>query len=185
MIRNNKGFSSAQITILTLVVLGIIVGGILFMIRIGVNNTDASLRNKAKAQQTVNMATKDKVWRILKQQAGISQTAFDKFDSIYTKIFDARYKDQNLLTKFVNENNPQLPTNMLQQVMDNVMVLESEFTMCQKQLADIKREHDDLLMKEPGCWFLANKDTLQIVIVTSTSTKNAYTTGIDDLPVLK
>ena len=65
------------------------------------------------------------------------------------------------------------------------MILETEFAMCQKQLTDIKREHDDLLMKEPGCWFLKNKDTLQITIVTTTATKKSFSTGVDDdLPAL-
>jgi hypothetical protein len=156
------------------------------MIRIQVNNKDAGIRNQSKAQQTANMIVKDKVKRILKQQANITETGLQKFEDIYTKIFDSRYKDENLLVKFVNEQNPTLPTEVLEKLMDNVSALESEFALVQKKLTDIKREHDDLLVKEPGCWFLKNRDTLAIVIVTTTATKQSFVTGIDDdLELLK
>jgi len=171
MSQSKSSFAPIQITILTLVVLATIVGFLIFMIRIQVNNKDAGLRNQAKAQQTENMTIKDKVRRILKQQANITETGFQKFEEIYPKIFDSRYKDQNLLVKFVTEQNPTLPTNMLEKLMDNVTALESEFTLVQRKLTDIKREHDDLLTKEPGNWFLKNKDTLHIVIVTTSATK--------------
>lgn len=177
----SKGFfTPIQLTILTLVVLATIVGFLVFMIRIQVNNKDAGLRNQVKAQQTENMTVKDKVRRILKQQANISETGFKKFEDIYPKIFDSRYKDENLLVKFVTEQNPTLPMNMLEKLMDNVMALESEFALVQKKLTDVKREHDDLLTKEPGNWFLKNRDTLQIIIVTTSATKENFITGIDD-----
>ena len=94
----------SQITFMTLVILGIIVGGILFMIRISTNNTDAGLRNKAKAQQTVNMATKDKVWRILKQQVFLNRLSISliqfilKFLMLVIKI---KIYLQNLLPKVI------------------------------------------------------------------------------------
>lgn len=186
MSNSKSSISTTQLTVLILVVIAMFIGLFLFIIRIQVNNKDSDIRTQVKAQQSANMIVKDKVKRILRQQANVTETGLQKFEDIYTKIYDSRYKDENLLMKFVNEQNPTLPTESLNKLMDNVYALESEFALVQKKLTDIKREHDKLLLKEPGCWFLKNKDTLAIVIVTTSSTKQSFATGIDDdLDLLK
>jgi hypothetical protein len=56
----------------------------------------------------------------------------------------------------------------------------TNFANDQKQMLDIKREHDTLRTTFPGSIFLGNVKELEIKLVTSTRTENAFSTGKDD-----
>ena len=55
--------------------------------------------------------------------------------------------------------------------------LRAEFQQCQARLRDIKREHDDLRLKIPSCFFVGSRPEMKVIIVTSGNTEKAFSTG--------
>jgi len=179
--------SARQIILLTVVGLFCVAFFICIMMRMSVNNHASKIRHFAVAQEQANMVVKDKVWRVLKQNTGITEAAIDKFDQFYSKIMDTNgYHGADIKTTpmyaFIQSVIPNFPIEMYKNLMQDVMALQSEFAMVQTKLIDIKREYTDILTTEPGSWFLSkeNRDTLKITIVMSTATAKAFATGRDD-----
>jgi len=182
-----SGLSARQIILLTVVGLLCVVLFICLMMRMSVNNHASKIRHYATAQEQANMVVKDKVWRVLKQNTGITEASIDKFDQFYSKIMDTNgYRGADIKTTpmyaLIQSVIPNFPIDMYKNLMQDVMALQSEFAMVQTKLIDIKREYTDILTTEPASWFLSkeNRDTLKITIVMSTATAKAFATGRDD-----
>jgi hypothetical protein len=150
--------------------------------RISCSNDEIGLRNQAKAQQDCNKIIYDKVWKTISQIAQVAAKYEEAFKTIYTKIMDERYgkEGDNLLAKFITEQNPNLSTDLYNQIIDAVKANRAEFATVQKKLVDIKREHDNLRQKFPGSIFVGSRPELQIQIVTSTKTEETFKSGKED-----
>lgn len=148
--------------------------------RFSYRNAEVSLRNLAKAQQEQNKVIYDKTWKTISQRAQITDKYEQAFKDIYSRIMDARYKDENLLFKFVTEQNPTLSPDLYRELADAVESNRLEFANVQKRLLDIKREHDNLRMRFPGSWFVGDRPELVLQIVTSTKTEKTFATGKED-----
>ena len=176
--------SSSKIMLLVVLGLFILVGFITFMMRIDVNNRANQIRNQANAQEQGNMIIKNKVITILKQKAGLTDESVSKFSEFYGKIMDKNAYGTEVqaspLFTYVKSFNPTFPISMYQDLASDITALQSEFAMTQLKLVDLKREYTNILTTEPDCWFLKNKDTLNITIVVTSSTREAFAKGIDD-----
>ncbi len=171
---------------LTAGIIGIIV--LLLVVVIGMyisyNNKEAVLRNQITAQIKVNTAVYDEVWKVISQQAGVSSEYKESFKEVYIGIMDARYsKGDGSLMKWITESNPQFDSGLFKQLMTSIESLRAKFTNNQKTLTDLKLQHDNLLDVFPGSFFLVTiggKEKIDIPIVTSTRTENAFETRKDD-----
>lgn len=145
-------------------------------------NKEIELRNEAKAQQESNKVIYDKVWKTIAQVAQVADKYESAFQKIYLKVMDARYSKESdqLLFKFVQEQNPNLSTELYSQINDAVSANRAEFANVQKRLIDIKREHDNVRMIFPGSWWLSDKPEIILQIVTSTKTEQVFSTGKED-----
>jgi len=164
---------AAAIVIFVLIIIGM---------RISYSNDEIGLRNQAKAQEDCNKVIYDKVWKTISQIAQVASKYEEAFKEIYLKIMDSRYgkEGDNLLAKFITEQNPNLSTELYSQINDAVKANRAEFARVQAKLIDIKREHDNLRMKFPGSIFVGSRPELIIKIVTSTKTEKAFDSGKDD-----
>lgn len=145
-------------------------------------NKEIELRNQAKAQQESNKVIYDKVWKTIAQIAQVADKYENAFKEIYVKVMDARYgkEGDQLLFKFVQEQNPNFSTELYSQITDAIRANRAEFANVQKRLIDIKREHDNIRMTFPGSWWNGDKPEIVLQIVTSTKTEKAFSTGKED-----
>lgn len=147
---------------------------------VGISNEEIELRNQADAQQKANEATFDKVWKVLKQKAGIMDKQRDDFRAVYTGIMNERYQGEAAgapAFKWIKEHNPEFPMDMYKDVSDAIESNRAEFLRVQKRLIDIKREHDNLLKKFPSSLIVGSRPALEIQVVTSKRTKRTFETG--------
>lgn len=147
---------------------------------VGISNNEKQLRNQAVAQQKANEATFDKVWKVLKQKAGIMDKQREDFKVVYTGIMSERYQGESNgapAFKWIKEHNPEFPMDMYKDVADAIESNRAEFLRVQKRLIDIKREHDNLRVTFPSSLIVGGRPELNIQVVTSKRTKRTFETG--------
>jgi len=152
---------------------------IIFSMSISYSNTEIDLRASTIAQQDKCKAYFDKMWKILKEKAGVADQYKEAFKEIYPALIEGRYsKGDGTLMKWITESNPQFDVSLYKDVMQSIEIERTGYFNEQTRLIDMQREHAVLLKKAPSRWFL--NDTLKpvaIIIVTSKNTKDAYVTG--------
>jgi len=148
---------------------------------ISYKNDHVGLHNLAVAQQTANQVTFDKTWKVIEQQAGVASEYKDSFKEIFVAMTEARYKadSDNLLMKWVQENNPNFDVQLFKQLSSSIEAQRNEFANEQKKLASVKQQHDNLVGKFPGSLIL-DAAPLEIQIVTSSKTERVFLTGKED-----
>ena len=87
------------------------------------------------------------------------------------------------VTVMLSKINPKFDSKIYFKVMSVVEAGRKEFLNNQKQLIDIKREHDNLRTKAPSRWFVGNVPEMEIKIVTSGRTAEAFDTGVVAGPI--
>lgn len=164
--------------LLTIVVIVGTVGG-LWM---SANNNEVSLRNQIAAQQKNNEAVLDTMWRIIKQQAQVTDAYKDSFYKGFKDIIGSRYEKERggALLSMITEANPSFDTKLFQQLMTSIEGQRTNFLRNQKMLLDLKRQHDDVRQKFPSGLFVGTRPAVDVVIVTSTAADDAFKKGKDD-----
>ena len=155
----------------------LLIGGIILNYYFTTNNNDVKLRNLAHSQEEVNKAFFDKMFKILQQKASIADEYKTAFKEIYPAIIEGRYKDNNLLFKFVQESNPEFKTSLYEDLSAAVEGQRESFFNEQKKLISIKNQHDNLRLSVPTKWFLSDTSAIKITIITSATTKDTFKTG--------
>ncbi len=152
---------------------------IFFMMSASYTNQEVELRIDAQAQQIKCEAYFDKMWKILKQEASVTDQYKDSFKEIYTSLIEGRYsKGDGTLMKWIQESNPSFDTSLYKDLMNKIESQREGFFNEQSKLIDIKAQHDMLLVKVPSKWFISSSvKELDIKIITSSNTKNTYVTG--------
>ncbi len=152
---------------------------IIFSMSISYSNKEIDLRSTTIAQQDKCKAYFDKMWKILREKAGVADQYKEAFKEIYPALIEGRYsKGDGSLMKWITENNPTFDVSLYKDVMQSIEIERTGYYNEQTLLIDMQREHAVLLKKAPSRWFL--NDTLKpvaIIIVTSKNTKDAYVTG--------
>jgi hypothetical protein len=151
---------------------------------IGYRNKEATLRASFTAIQGENKADYDAMWKIIKESFNVAETERATFEKAYTSIMNrpANSNDQPLpgMLLAMGVNPPKIDSGLYKKVQNAIEGQRTNFANDQKQMLDIKREHDTLRTTFPGSIFLGNVKELEIKLVTSTRTENAFSTGKDD-----
>lgn len=148
---------------------------------ISTSNAEIRLRNQANAVQIDNQNEFDNMWKKISQITQVTMAERESVERIIIGYADERTSSTS--GAFINAVREALPTidNATFVNLQNIIVASRDrFTQRQKQLIDIKREHDNLIMTFPGSLFVGNRPQLKITIVTSSRTQDAFTTGVDD-----
>ena len=153
-----------------------------FIMSISLNNQDAVLRNTLKAKESAREAVYDETWKSIKQIAQVTDKYAGDFKEVFPKLMEGRYGNARggALLSFVTEANPTLDPTLYTKLANVIEAKRAEFTTTQKQLLDLKREHDNLLDTFPGTFFVRNKEKVGVKVISSTRSKEAVETGIDD-----
>lgn len=158
----------------TALVFGITVG----LMAATYHNTEVSLRNQISAQQKSAELTFDSTWKIISQQAMVADKYKNDFKAIYADIMDNRYANGGgELMKWISEHNPQFDSSLYSKLMSSIEANRKAFEAEQKQLVDLKREHDTLLVKFPSSLFIGGRESIDISLVTSSKTKETFASG--------
>lgn len=160
-----------------------IIGG-LFSYVVGINNREVRLRNTITAKQLDNTSEYDNMWKKISQVAQVTDAQKEALKEIFVGYAEARTQDAgaNQIMTWVKESVPNVDTSTFNQLMNVITGSRDSFTFRQKELVDLKREHDIMLDTFPQSVVLSilGRQKIDIVIVTSTRTENAFKTGSDD-----
>jgi len=168
--------------VLGCVISAIVIAGFYFIIKVSISNREISLRTKGDAQLQICKAYQDKVWKILKQKAGVSDQYAEKFKEIYPELIKGRYDNQRggALLSMITESNPNFDVSLYKDLMVEITVQRDGFFMEQKKLIDIDREHKLYRKTFPQSWFIGDGQDIGIIVITSEQTENIYKTGKED-----
>lgn len=167
------------ISAITVVVigLGVLLAGTYF----SVNNEEKQLRNLAEAQRGKIETQYDAMWKIIQQKAKVTDEYKESFKDIFVGIIDGRYSQgDGSLMKWIQESNPNFDSTMYKDLMATIDIKRTEFMNTQNRMLDIIREHKNLCMIAPKCWFVSNDSEIEYTIVSSTKSKATTQTGIED-----
>jgi hypothetical protein len=170
-------------SILGVFLLGIITAVILGGIYVSYSNKEVRLRNTIKAKLVDNTSEYDNMWKKIKQVAQVTEKERESLMEIFTKHAEARTsggsKDGSLM-KWVTESVPKVDNTAYKNLMNIITSSRDAWTMRQKELIDLKREHDNTIMTFPGSIFLSSRGVIEIKVITSKKTKKVFETGEDD-----
>ncbi|MFA6588230.1 MAG: hypothetical protein WCT08_04115 [Patescibacteria group bacterium] len=156
----------------------VIIGGC-FLMNWHYHNAQIRSKNLVEQKQEACKAHFDLMWKAISQVAKIPEAAKAAFTDMYKPLIDGRYSaDSNgVLMKWIQENNPTFDWSLYKQVQSTVVAERTAFFKDQEMLLDMNKEYKNLIQTIPGRWFLNPSDTLEITIITSGKTKDAYKTG--------
>jgi hypothetical protein len=166
----------------SLIGLGLLLAVIVVFMNFSATNKEARLRNQANAQQEANTAIFDNMWKTIAQIANVNDDYKETFRTAWKEILGAQSEGgrATVVNVVMNHINPKLDSSLSKKLMKVIESSRKEFTNNQKQLIDIKREHDNLRTTVPSKWFVGNVPPLEITIVTSGRTKDTFESGKED-----
>lgn len=164
--------------------------GIFIIVGIAVtaSNKEISLRSKIIGQKQVCEASYDKMWKIIQQEAEVSDQYKEAFKEIYPALIEGRYGNEKggTLMKWITESNPTFDVSLYQKLMNSIEAERTNFFMEQKKLIDLSNEHRIIRNTFPNSIFIGSRPDVEIVIVSSNKTKEVMSSGIDnDVNVFK
>jgi hypothetical protein len=165
-------------------VLGVVGFLVLFVVSswISANNQEARLRNQFTAKQTDNTSQFDNMWKKVAQSVEVTEKDRESLAKIFVQHANARTGDGGggAVMKWIQESVPNVDSSGFRNLQNIIVASRDSWTDNQRQLLDIKREHDNLLDVFPSSLFLGSRSRLKAVIVTSERTDDAFKTGRDE-----
>lgn len=159
----------------------LILAAIIFGTYISVNNEERQLRTLAEAQKGKIETQYDAMWKIIQQKAQVTDEYKNSFKDIFVQIIDGRYKQgDGTLMKWIKEANPNFDSSLYKDLMSTIDIKRTEFMNTQNRMIDIIREHKNLCITAPKCWFVTDKSDIDYTIISSTKSKTTIQTGIED-----
>lgn len=171
--------------IIGLSVLGIVVMFIFIVAGafISTSNEEATLRVAIEAKQKDNTSEFDNMFKKICQVAQVSSKQMESLKEIFNGYAQARSTGgDNQIMTWVKEAIPNVDTTTFNNLQNIITGSRDSWTMRQKELIDLNREHEKLLSIFPSNVILSilGRKSIEIKIVTSGRTDKAFETGKDD-----
>ena len=148
---------------------------------ISVVNKEVSLRNRFEAQEMVIEGFYDKMFKVLKQKAGVTEEYKESFKEIYVPLIEGRYSQgDGTLMKWVTESNPQFDASLYKDLMSSIEGQRDGFFIEQQKIIDIQRTHKDLTHRLPSSLVVGGVDPLLYTVISSTAAKKVMETRVED-----
>lgn len=162
----------------TIIVIGIAAAGMY----ISYSNQEIALRNTIKAKMTDNQSEFDNMWKKISQVAQVTEQDRESLKDIFNSYASARTGSDNgaSLMRWVQESIPNVDRTTMVNLQNIITSSRDSFTMRQKELIDYKREHDNLIKMFPSSLFVGSRGEIEITVVTSNRTQQAFASGSDD-----
>jgi len=148
----------------------------------GAHNTEVSLRNKFKAQQKANESSFDKTWKIIQQNAQVSERERDSFKEAFTDIMSEQkgIAGEGKLASFFTQSKIDISPELFKKLMTTIESQRESFHRDQQKLLNIVEQHDNILTELPSSIFVGGREKLEAIIVTSSKTNEAFSAGEDN-----
>jgi len=169
----NKGLF---ITLIIAAVVGI--GAVVFYY--SYDTSYITLVNKYNAQISENQVIYDEVWKVVQQQAQVSDQYAENFKEIYVQMMDARYESGGVAMKWIQEQNPLFSQDMYMKLMSTIESQRAKFTNVQRKLVATHQEITNLVTTAPSRFFVGGRPIPDLKIVTSTKTEAVFKSGKED-----
>lgn len=172
--------------IIGLVILGLFIctGAVAVMVGLGWHNQAVELEVGFEAQVKANESTYDKMWKVIKKKANVTDKYSQDFRKSYSEIMQGRYGDsqnrQQAMWNWIKEQNPQLDPSLFKELSNSIEALHNEFDLVQKKMISIKANHEKLRRRFPSSIIVGSRPELELKMVTSGKTDKAFQTGKDD-----
>ena len=144
------------------------------------NNKEIYLRKEADAQRKKIESTHDKMWKVIKQKAEVSDKYRETFERVYPEIIAVRYSDGSSAMKWIQEANPNFDTSLYNDLMQAIEIQRTHLHNAQTRMLDVIRERASLIESYPSRWFITNKSEIEYEVISSTKTHNVVETRVDD-----
>lgn len=145
-----------------------------------VSNSEIRLRNALTAKQRDNQSELDNLQKKITQAAQITTAQTKALLEIIVGNAQARTQKGGTLATLVHEAVPNVDVKVFQNLQNIVTAGRDSWTMRQKEILDLKREHDNVRTVAPGSWVVGGRPEIQVVIVTSDRAEEAFKTGKDN-----
>jgi hypothetical protein len=144
-----------------------------------ISNNEIKLRNEVEAQKKNVEAVFDNTWKIIQQQAGVSDQYKDAFKDIYMGIMEERYDNARggAVFSWITEQNPNFDTKLYANLQTAIEAQRTNFTREQKKLIDLQREHTTYLQVFPNSIFIGGRSKIKVTVITSAKTEEVYKTS--------
>ncbi|MBE6318278.1 MAG: hypothetical protein E7081_04830 [Bacteroidales bacterium] len=145
------------------------------------NNKEIALRKEADAQRGKIESVHDKMWKVIKQKANVTEQYRDMFEKVYPDIIAGRYSGEGATAmKWIQEANPEIDASVYKDLMQAIEIQREHLNAAQTRMLDVIREREALIESYPSRWFISNKSEIEYEVVSSTRTKTVMETGLDD-----
>lgn len=178
----NKAFTTIELAIagsflFTLLLLVAVIVGMYF----SYSNTEIRLRNTIMAKQKDNQSELDNLQKKINQSGQVTKAQTDALKEIIVGNSQARTSNgAGQLATLVKEAVPNVDTKIFGQLMNIIASSRDSFTMRQKEILDLKREHDNCRLVAPSSWICGGRPEIVVVVVTSERAEESFRTGQDN-----
>jgi hypothetical protein len=166
-----------------LVVVVVLVGLVAAQI-IETYNAEVRLRNTIGAKQRDNRSEYDNLWKKISQVAQVTDTQKQALIDIFTEHARARggIHSGDAVIKWLQESVPNVDTSTFTNLQNIIVGSRDSFTMRQKELLNLKREHDILLDSFPSGLILRTmgREKIDVTVITSSKAEATFDRGKDD-----
>jgi hypothetical protein len=152
---------------------------------ISYSNQEVRLRNQITAKQRDNTSELDNVQKKISQFVQVTDLQMAAIKDIIVGNAIARKGGSGSLATLVTEAVPNIDTSTFNNLQNVIAGSRDAWTMRQKELLDLKREHDNLIDVFPSSLIVGSRGKIEVVIVTSAAVKENFLTGEDNNTKLK
>lgn len=154
---------------------------IIGLMYVSYSNKEIRLRNQIKAKQVDNTSELDNVQKKISQIVQVSDMQMQALKDIIVGNAEARAQGAGSLATLVREAVPNVNNDKTYLSIINIITGSRDaWTMRQKELLDLKREHDNVIDTLPSSLFVGGRGKIDVVIVTSGRVKENFRTGEDN-----
>ena len=112
------------VAIICFVGIGLLITDIIY------ENKEISLREQAEAQRGKIESVYDQMWKIISQQAQVTESYKDSFKEIFIGIMDGRYsKGDGTLMKWIKEANPNFDSRLYEKLMNTIEIQREQWAV--------------------------------------------------------
>ncbi len=166
------------------VIAGSVVGLLLVVgfMYVSASNAEVSLRNEFNAQAKSNESSFDKTWKVISQQASVSQTERESFRKTYVEIMQSTrgVAGNGQLASFFTQSKVDISPLLFAKLMGSIEGQRESFHRDQQHLTKIWQQHNNILTRMPSSWFVGSRPPLELKLVTSSRTSAAFESGEDN-----